>query len=346
MTDTRTPLQRAIAALAARRTLTADEAAAAFGDVMRGEATPAQVGALLLGLRVRGETADELAGAARALRDAMVRVAADGPHLIDTCGTGGGAVSTFNISTAAALVAAGAGATVAKHGNRSFTSACGSADVLEALGIRILHDASGAARVLQACRITFLFAPQFHPAVKHVAPVRRELGVTTLMNLIGPLANPAGVSRQVIGVADPDRAPVAAEALRQLGAVHALVVHGRSGLDEISPHGSTDVWEVRGETITQWTIDPAIYRLGVDDVATLRGGAPPENAARIEGLVAGGTGDEAGTAATLLNAGAAIYVAGLAVSYAEGIGRARHVLASGAARAVLDKWRKASVSIS
>jgi anthranilate phosphoribosyltransferase len=179
-----------------------------------------------------------------------------------------------------------------------------------------------------------------------VAAVRRELGVTTLMNLLGPLANPAGVTRQVIGVADPDRAPIAAEALRRLGVVHALVVHGRSGLDEISPHGATDVWEVRGDTVTQWTIDPAIYRLGVEDVASLRGGSPPENAARIEGLVAGRAGDESGIAATLLNAGAAIYVAGLAGSYAEGIGRARHVLGSGAARAVLDRWRKASVSIS
>jgi len=344
--DARSPLQRALVALAARRTLAADEVAAAFGEVMRGDATPAQIGALLLGLRVRGETAEEVAGAARALRAAMVPVPAAGPHLIDTCGTGGGSVSTFNISTVAALVAAGAGATVAKHGNRSFTSACGSADVVEALGIRILHDAAGAARVLRACRITFLFAPQFHPAVRHVGPVRRELGVPTLMNLVGPLANPAGVSRQVVGVADPDRAPVAAEALRQLGVVHALVVHGRTGLDEISPHGATDVWEVRDDAVTHWTIDPAIYRLAVDDVTALRGGSPAENAARVEALVAGGGGDGAGTAATLLNAGAAIYVAGLAASYAEGLGRARHVLGSGAARAVLEQWRTASVSTS
>jgi anthranilate phosphoribosyltransferase len=344
--NSRTSVQQALSALAARRSLTADEVAGAFGEVMRGDATPGQVGALLLGLRVRGETADEVAGAARALRAAMLPVHANGPHLIDTCGTGGGDVCTFNISTVAALVAAGAGASVAKHGNRSFTSACGSADVLEALGIRILHDADGAARVLQACRITFLFAPQFHPAVKHVGPVRRELGVPTLMNLVGPLANPAGVARQVVGVADPDRAPVAAEALRRLGAEHALVVHGRAGLDEISPHGTSDVWEVRGDAVTHWTIDPGIYRLAVDDVVALRGGSPAENAARVEALVAGGAGDPAGTAATLLNAGAAIYVAGLAASYAEGIGRARHVLGSGAARAVLEKWRKASVNTS
>jgi anthranilate phosphoribosyltransferase len=154
------------------------------------------------------------------------------------------------------------------------------------------------------------------------------------------------VARQVVGVADPDRAPVAAEALRRLGAEHALVVHGRAGLDEISPHGTSDVWEVRGDAVTHWTIDPGIYRLAVDDVVALRGGSPAENAARVEALVAGGAGDPAGTAATLLNAGAAIYVAGLAASYAEGIGRARHVLGSGAARAVLEKWRKASVNTS
>src|SRR5690348_2500887 len=166
---------------------------------MRGDATPAQIAALLMGLRVKGETAEEVAGAARALREAMVRVDANGDHLIDTCGTGGGTVSTFNVSTAAALIAAGAGAVVAKHGNRSFTSKCGSADVLEALGVRISLDAAAAARVLREARVTFLFAPNFHPAMKHAGPVRRELGVTSVMNLLGPLANPSSVRRQVIG---------------------------------------------------------------------------------------------------------------------------------------------------
>lgn len=340
------PISECLGALAAGRPLTQEQVAAAFGAVMRGEATGGQIGALLMGLRVRGETAAEIAGAARALRDAMVRVSVTGPHVIDTCGTGGGAVSTFNISTAAAVVAAAAGATVAKHGNRSFTSACGSADVLEALGIRILHDAAAAARLLAECRIAFLFAPQFHPAVRHVGAVRKELGVTTVMNLLGPLANPAGVRRQVIGVADADRAPLVAEALRLLDAEHALVVHGRLGMDEISPLGITDVWEVRRGKTTQWTVDPAIYRLAIDDAAVLRGGAPAENAARVERLLADGGADPAGSAAVLLNAGAAIYVAGLSANYAEGIGRARQVLSAGAARAVLERWRKASVSIS
>ena len=313
---------------------------------MQGNVTPAQTGALLMGLRGKGETAEELAGAARALRAAMIRVEPSGNHLVDTCGTGGGRIPTFNISTVAAFVAAGAGASVAKHGNRSFTSNCGSADVLEALGVRIMLDAAGAGRVLRGAQLTFLFAPNFHPAMRHVGPVRKELGVTTMMNLLGPLANPAGVRRQVIGVADPDRAPLMADALARLGTEHALVVHGRVGMDEISPLGVTDVWEVRDGGITRWELDPAIYRLGIVDAATLRGGMPADNAARAERLLSNGTDDRDGLAAVLLNAGAAIYVAGLAGSYAEGIGRAREVIGSGAARAALERLRKASLSTS
>src|SRR2546427_10368627 len=242
------PLQQALVALANRQSLSESLAAAVFGVVMRGEASPAQIAGLLVGLRVKGETPDEVAGAARALRAAMVHVDADGVHLVDTCGTGGGAVGTFNISTGAAFVAAGAGAAVAKHGNRSFTSQCGSADVLEALGIGIGLDATGAARVLREARVAFLFAPNFHPAMRHVGPVRRELGTPSIMNLLGPLANPAGAMRQVVGVADRDRAPLLAAALARLGTEHALVVHGRVGMDEISPIGVTDVWEVRGRS--------------------------------------------------------------------------------------------------
>src|SRR5439155_5090296 len=256
MPDTSAPLQEALAFLANRRSLSERLTAQVFGIVMRGEATPAQVAALLMGMRVKGESAEEVAGAARALREAMVRVEAAGPHLVDTCGTGGGTVGTFNISTAAAFVAAGAGASVAKHGNRSFTSKCGSADVLEALGVTIALDARAAAQVLREACVTFLFAPSFHPAMKHVAPVRRELGVPSVMNLVGPLANPAGVRRQVIGVADRDRGGLVAEALVRLGAEHALVVHGRVGMDEVSPHGVTDVWEVQDGAVRSWEIDP------------------------------------------------------------------------------------------
>jgi len=340
------PLRRAITALAHRQSLPESLTAEVFGVVMSGEATPAQIAALLMGLRAKGETAEEVAGAARALRAAMVPVAVSGSHLVDTCGTGGGTVPTFNISTAAAFVAAGAGATVPKHGNRSFTSKCGSADVLEALGVRIVLDAPTAARVLTEARVAFLFAPNFHPAMKHVAPVRRELGVPSVMNLVGPLANPAGVRRQVIGVADQDRGPVVADALVRLGAEHALVVHGRIGMDEISPLGVTDVWEVRDGAVRAWEIDPERYRLAIGDAGVLKGGEPAENAERLERILGNGDGDSAGLAAVLLNAGAAIYVAGIAASYAEGIGRAREVVASGAARAALDRLRKATVSTS
>src|SRR5436309_3902707 len=340
------PLRRALTALANRQSLSEDQTSEVFGVVMNGEATPAQIGGLLMGLRAKGETADELAGAVRALRDAMVRVDATHEHLVDTCGTGGGTVPTFNISTVAAFVAAGAGAAVPKHGNRSFTSRCGSADVLEALGLRIILDAPTASRVLNEARVVFLFAPNFHPAMKHVGGIRRELGTPTLMNLVGPLANPASVRRQVVGVADPDRAAMVAEALVRLGAEHALVVHGRVGMDEISPHGVTDVWEVKDDTVRTWEIDPERFRLAIKDVGELQGGEPAANAERLERILGNGSADPAGLAAVLLNAGAAIYVAGIAGSLAEGIGRAREVIASGAARAALDRLRKATASTS
>lgn len=337
------PLERAILALAARESLGESLAAEVFGAVMRGDATPVQVAGLLMGLRVKGETADEVAGAARALRDAMVRVEIDAPHLVDTAGTGGGAVTTFNISTAAALVAAGSGATVAKHGNRSYTSRCGSADVFEALGVSVGLDASGAVRVLREAGVAFLFAPNFHPAMRHVAPVRKELGVTTLMNLLGPLANPAGVRRQVIGVADAPLGPLVANALCRLGVEHALVVHGRVGMDEISPVGETSVWEVRDGEVSHWTLDPSDYGLAGHDVDALRGAEPAANAARLERLLEDGE-DGDGRAAVLLNGAAAIYAAGLATTYADGVGRARAALESGAAREALERLRRASPS--
>jgi anthranilate phosphoribosyltransferase len=341
-----TPLAQAIALVANRQSLSEPAAAAAFGVVMAGAASPVQIAALLIGLRVKGETVAELTGAARALRAAMVRVEAEGAHLVDTCGTGGGTVSTFNISTAAAFVAAGAGAAVAKHGNRSFTSQCGSADVLEALGVRISLDAAAAARVLREACLTFLFAPAFHPAMQHAGPVRRELAVPSVMNLLGPLANPAGVRRQLIGVADRERAPLVAAALAALGVDHALVVHGRIGMDEIAPQGTSDVWEVRDGVVTQWELDPGRYGLAIGDVAALAGGRPAANAARIERLLEDGAADTAGLAALLLNAGGALYVAGLADSYGDGVVVARDVVRSGKARAALERLRRASPSTS
>jgi anthranilate phosphoribosyltransferase len=219
--------------------------------------------------------------------------------------------------------------------------------VLEALGITIMLDAAGAARVLREACIAFLFAPTFHPAMKHVGPVRSQLGVPSVMNMVGPLANPAGVRRQVLGVADRERAALMADALARLGAEHALVVHGRVGMDEIAPQDVTDVWEVRGGSVTRWEIDAAAHGYAVADVTVLKGGAPAENAARIERLLGGRAGnDPAGSAALLLNAGAAIYVAGLAPTYAAGVERAQAVLASGAGLAALERLRRASPSTS
>lgn len=341
MSDTSapSPLTQAIAVLARGESLSESLASDVFGVVMRGEATPAQMGGLLLGLRTKGETAAEVAGVVRALRAAMVKVNAAGPHVVDTCGTGGGVVPTFNISTVAAFVAVGAGATVPKHGNRSYTSQCGSADVLEALGVTIPPDAQAAELALARAGIAFLFAPNFHPAMRHLGPVRKELGVTTVMNLVGPLANPAGVRRQVVGVADASRAPLVAEALAILGAEHALVVHGRAGMDEISPDGLTDVWEIRGGKASHSVLDPRTLGLPGVELARLKGGAPAENARRAEHILDGGADDAAGKTAVILNAGAALYVAGLARDIPDGLEQARAALDSGAAREVLRRLR-------
>ena len=336
------PLRTAIEQLAAGSSLSADEATAAFEVVMRGAATPVQMAALLLGLRAKGETAEEVAGAAVALRRSMVRLQiAAGDATVDTCGTGGGRVGTLNLSTAAAFVVAGAGVPVAKHGNRSYTSRSGSADVLEALGVEIGLAPMHAPAVLESAGLVFLFAPTYHPAMRHVGPVRRELGVATIMNLLGPLANPAGVQRQVIGVADPARAPLVAAALARLGARHALVLHAEIGMDEVSPCGATGVWEVREGTVRHWSLDPAAYGLDCDDLDGLAGGEPAENAARIEGLLAG-DGHRAARCAVLLNAAAALYVSGANLGMEAAVERAREALESGAALAVLERLRAAA----
>src|SRR5688572_14833442 len=256
---------------------------------MNGDATPVQISALLVGLRVKGETAEEVAAVAKALRNAMVSLNATEPDgLVDTCGTGGGTVTTFNISTAAALAAAGAGVRIAKHGNRSFTSQCGSADVLEALDVPIEVPVPRMERALSEAGIVFMFAPLMHPAMRHVGPVRRELAIPTVMNIVGPLANPAKAGRQVVGVADLDRAPILAGALQELGTVHALVVHGEPGLDEVSPLGPTHVIEVRDGRITHWKIDPTAYGFRNVSQSDLAGSEPAENARVITEVLAGG----------------------------------------------------------
>jgi anthranilate phosphoribosyltransferase len=340
-----TALATAIETLAAGRHLGEDLAAQAFAELMSGAATPAQTAALLMGLRVQGETGEEIAGAVRAMRGAMVRVsppAAGSP--IDTCGTGGGRVGTFNISTAAAFVAVGAGATVAKHGNRSFTSRCGSADVLEALGVDLAIDATRAGQLLASTRMAFLFAPAYHPAMKHVAGVRRELGVPTIMNLLGPLSNPAGVRRQVVGVADAARGPLLAEALRRLGAEHALVVHGEAGMDEVAPQGRTQVWEVREGSVTRWAIEAEAFGLTVPDLTALSGEEPLRNADRVRRLLERPAKDPAGRATVVLNAAAAVYVAGLASDFAEAVNRATASLAEGRAAEALERFVRAAAA--
>jgi anthranilate phosphoribosyltransferase len=346
LNDKRDALSRGIAALAEGKRLGEVLTAEAFGQLMRGEGTPVQAAALLTGLRVQGETADEVVGAVRAMRAEMLKVTVPDhrPQAIDTCGTGGGTIPTFNISTGAALVATAAGTTVAKHGNRSYTTKSGSADVLEALGVPITVDVATAERMLADVGMTFLFAPAFHPAMRHVIPVRRELGIATIMNVIGPLSNPAGVTRQVVGVADENRAPLLAEALCRLGAEHALVVHGRIGMDEISTAGTTAVWEVRDGAVRSWDIDPARYGLAEADTKKLAGGEPAANAERLLALFTKPDEDRAGMAAVLLNAGAALYVSGAAKDYAAGVKLAESVLRSGAPTTVVERLRVRSTS--
>jgi anthranilate phosphoribosyltransferase len=336
------PVRFALQLLAQGRGLQRDEATAAFDVLMEGTAPPAQAAALLMGLRVKGESPEEIAGAAQALRRAMLRVdLGDRDALVDTCGTGGGRVGTLNISTAAAFIAAGAGVPVAKHGNRSYTSRCGSADVLEALGIDIAVGPQNAAAVLRASGLVFMFAPTYHPAMRHLASVRKELGLPTIMNLLGPLANPAGVTRQVVGVSDPSRGPLVAEALLELGARHALVLHAAIGMDEISPSGCTYVWEVADARTRCWELDPERHGLGCNMLDDLVGGSPEENATAIEGLLAG-RGSEALICAALLNAAAALYVSGNGWTFEESAGRCRAALENGAAAATLDRLRAAA----
>ena len=335
-------LRHALQQIAQGLSLNRAEAAAAFGVIMGGSATAAQAGALLMGLRAKGETAEEVAGAAQALRGAMVRLEADAAGaLVDTCGTGGGRVGTLNISTAAAFIVAGAGVPVAKHGNRSYTSRCGSADVLEALGVDITIGPAHAVQVLRSSGLVFMFAPNYHPAMRQLAPIRKELGVATIMNLLGPLVNPAGVTRQVVGVADGSRAPLLADALAGLGAQHALVLHAAVGMDEISPAGPTHVWEVAEGRTYSWELEPARYGLACNDLNGLAGGEPRQNALLIERLLSR-QGNAPVRCAALLNAAAALYVSGNGWSFEESVERSREALDSGAGADALSRFRAAA----
>jgi anthranilate phosphoribosyltransferase len=334
-------LQSAISKLAHHQPLSAQDASDAFGVIMRGEASAIQIAAMLAALRVKGETSEIVAGVVRALREVMVRLPAQNPdELVDTCGTGGGAVSTFNISTAAALLAAGAGVRIAKHGNRSFTSRCGSADVLEALGVPIDASIETMTAALERAGIVFMYAPMMHPAMRHVGPIRRELGIPTVMNIVGPLANPAGAERQVVGVADAYRVPILAGALAELGSIHTMVVHGEPGLDEISPIGLTKVVEIRDGVTSEWTLDPSTYGLLCSDASELAGGDPQDNARIVSEVLSGG-GTRAAKAAVILNAAAAIYLSGRVLNYEEGVEAAKTALDAGQGAAALERLRDA-----
>ena len=325
----------ALATVVDGRTLTVDEARDAMGSVMDGEASPALLAALLVALRMRGETVDELAGFAAAMRERVIRVdAPDGA--VDTCGTGGDGSGTFNISTTAALVVAAAGVPVAKHGNRAVTSQSGSADVLDALGVRIDHDAASAGAALRATGFAFLFAPSFHPAMKHAGPTRREIGVRTAFNLLGPLTNPAGARRQLIGVADPVAAPRLAAVLHRLGVDRAFVVGG-AGIDELPLDGTGTIHDITPDGVEVRSVDAVALGLTKASNAKLAGGSPEENARIVESVLRGEPG--ARRDVVLLNAGAALVVAGVVDDLAAGIDRAALTIDAGLASELLADLR-------
>jgi anthranilate phosphoribosyltransferase len=326
--------------------LTRAEARGVMGTIMRGEATPAQVAGFLIALRAKGETVDEIAGCAEAMREHVLPVRPRRRDLVDTAGTGGDGASTINISTAAALVAAAAGAGVAKHGNRAVSSASGSADVLEALGFNLELASESIARSIDELGFGFLFAPTHHPAMRHAAPVRRELATRTVFNVLGPLTNPAGARAQVVGVYAPELVRTIAEVLAQLGAQRAFVVHGAEGIDELSPAGPNLVCELVDGGIRERKLDPLELSVPRCHPEELRGGSPQENAAAIRGVFRGENGGR--RSAILLNAAGAIAAAGLAADLREGLELAREAVDSGAAgerlEQLIDYSRAAAVA--
>ncbi len=319
--------------------LSGTDALFAMSAVMDGEATPAQIGALLTALRMKGETPEEIAGFARAMRDRAIRVHTSRQPLVDTCGTGGASFKTFNISTTAAFIVAASGVAVAKHGNRAATSKCGSADVLEALGVRLDISADMIGKGIDSVGMGFLFARAHHPAMKNVAPVRAELGVRTVFNFLGPLTNPAGATRQVMGVADAAWVEPLARVLASLGAEHALVVHG-GGLDEISTFGETLVAEAQNGQVRCYTITPDDLGLPIVDAGQLAPGEDIAENARLLTAVLENEDPGSRRDIALANAAAALYVAGVATTLREGVAIARETLKSGAARVKLEELRR------
>jgi anthranilate phosphoribosyltransferase len=333
-------LTEAIDRVASGQDLGASQAADVLAEIVDGRATETQAAAFLIALRTKGETVDEIAGLAAVLRERSVKVHA-GDGLVDTAGTGGGR-PTFNVSTTAAFIAAGAGCRVAKHGNRSATSQCGSADVLEALGGRIDLNADLVATCIAEIGFGFMFAPLHHPAFKHIVPVRKELGVRTIFNFLGPLTNPAGARRQVIGVSDPAKLETMAAALGQLGAERALVVSSADGLDEFSVSGATRVVELRDGRLSTYDVTPEQVGLESTPDGAVGAGTPEQNALVLREVLAGNPGTERSLA--VLNAGAAIYVAGAAERLADGVRAAERSVDSGAAATVMERWVEATAS--
>lgn len=321
----------ALQSLIDRKDFTHEQMLAVMRQVMSGELTPVQIASLLVGLRMKGETVDEISAAAEVMRELSSKVSVkDGAHLIDTCGTGGDGIQTFNVSTVSAFVAAAAGARVAKHGGRSVSSTCGSADVLEALGMNVNLTPAQVAKCVDEIGIGFMFAPNHHSAMRHAAPVRRELGVRTLFNLLGPLTNPAGAKRQVMGVFHRDLTGLLARVLQRLGSEHVLVVHGADGMDEISFAGDTYVAELKDGQVKEYVLNPQQFGLPLHDVQSIRVQNAEQSRQIALAVLAGETGPARDI--VLLNAGAAIYVAGLVANLTAGIACASRVIDSGDAK--------------
>lgn len=336
-------LKEAISFLVDRRSLSREQTAEVFEEIFSGQATPAQLGAFMVALRMKGETPEEIAGAADVMRRKATRVRTPaGRPVLDTCGTGGDGAHTVNLSTMVAFVAAAAGATVAKHGNRSISSKCGSADVLEAAGVSLDVPVEVVEDCIAKLGIGFLFAPALHGVMKHVAGPRKELGVRSIFNLLGPLSNPAGAKRQLLGVYHRDLVPVLSRTLAALGAERALVVHGEEGLDEISPSGRTYAAWVEGGQVKELVITPeqaGSKRIKLDDI---RGGSPEENARRMQAVLGGA--DDPASEAVALNAGAAIWVSGIAADLSTGVDIARRVLKDGSGLAKLRALAEATTA--
>ena len=336
-------MQSAIRAVTARVNLDGDEMRSVMHLIMTGQATPAQVGGFLVGLRMKGETVDEIAAAASVMRELATHVEVAGPHLVDTCGTGGDGASTFNISTASALVTAAAGGRVAKHGNRSVSSKSGSADVLEAAGVRLDLTPSQVAACIDRVGVGFLFAPRHHGAMKHAIGPRREMGIRTIFNLLGPLTNPAGAPNQVLGVFSSQWLEPLAQVLKQLGSEHVLVVHAEDGLDEISIGAPTRVAELKNGSISVYTLVPEDFGVQRASLSTLAVQDAAQSLATIRRVLENDPGPARDI--VMLNAGAAIYACGLVASLMEGVARAGDVLANGKAGEALDELIRVSNAV-